>query len=660
MQFVYGDDGLDPLAMDLGGIPVNFSRLYESVRAKHAAFFGEVCLTPAQLKSEIDLLPSLSSSAVYSSAFLSKLLAFCEQIFKDLTGLLGSLGLLHSAHSAENSSRSGKSFVAQHTLRNTKIITARQLKIFFDECNRIYCSSRIEPGTAVGAIAGQSIGEPGTQMTLKSLDWSERIVIASQTPTKHGHNTIYSAPEIGSWIDQLMQCEPSPATLLSAKDLESALSTPLPEDTSLLFAPAAEIHAVAGISSFFSAFSATSVSLGAPHTPHVLKLESNFGACDWSAFNGTGARIALQFDAHCGGFQIESSDFQRSNAVMECFASISSLEQVLLGVDVKLGWLVSFSCAHVYQSVAVVVAFGSHVQRQWELALFLGAKSSVRLLECGVAFYTAEVIGAASRCIVVITCSHPSDSSERELAVALLAATRVASDTGGIECLNLWAAQADTARLRALAQQQQRSAVYHNASVVRLCDEGELGDTHVLDVTDRNFFVPSVSDRGVISLKRVTAVTKHLPVNEDGSSNLVRIITRSGRSVVATKAKSFLTRVADRLVPTRGDALVPGMHLPVARALPAQDICANSCTGAFFESVSSLVPQHDSMCLDSVSGFFFGTFLAEGYTMGSRVILCGHAILTETSKLNSFIDRLGEGPFLKSEINHYYFFILVL
>lgn len=32
--------------------------------------------------------------------------------------------------------------------------------------------ARIEPGTAVGAIGAQSIGEPGTQMTLKTFHFA--------------------------------------------------------------------------------------------------------------------------------------------------------------------------------------------------------------------------------------------------------------------------------------------------------------------------------------------------------------------------------------------------------------------------------------------------------------------------------------------------------
>jgi DNA-directed RNA polymerase III subunit RPC1 len=48
----------------------------------------------------------------------------------------------------------------------------RQMKAFLDACARKYTEKRIEPGTAVGAIGAQSIGEPGTQMTLKTFHFA--------------------------------------------------------------------------------------------------------------------------------------------------------------------------------------------------------------------------------------------------------------------------------------------------------------------------------------------------------------------------------------------------------------------------------------------------------------------------------------------------------
>lgn len=55
---------------------------------------------------------------------------------------------------------------------NIERVTHAQLIEFFDRCNSKFHKAHIEPGTAVGALAAQSIGEPGTQMTLKTFHFA--------------------------------------------------------------------------------------------------------------------------------------------------------------------------------------------------------------------------------------------------------------------------------------------------------------------------------------------------------------------------------------------------------------------------------------------------------------------------------------------------------
>ena len=47
-----------------------------------------------------------------------------------------------------------------------------QMKTFFLFCKDKYMKANMEPGTAVGALCAQSIGEPGTQMTLKTFHFA--------------------------------------------------------------------------------------------------------------------------------------------------------------------------------------------------------------------------------------------------------------------------------------------------------------------------------------------------------------------------------------------------------------------------------------------------------------------------------------------------------
>src|SRR5690606_38580523 len=56
----------------------------------------------------------------------------------------------------------------------------------------------------------------------------------------------------------------------------------------------------------------------------------------------------------------------------------------------------------------------------------------------------------------------------------------------------------------------------------------EMGDTYYLDTKDDNIFTLSVNKDGEIRWKKVTALTKHLPINKDGTSDLVKITTRLG------------------------------------------------------------------------------------------------------------------------------------
>lgn len=69
---------------------------------------------------------------------------------------------------------------AKHTVDNCLKITKQQLQKFFAICLTKYMKAKIEPGndfnlmlgTAVGAVGAQSIGEPGTQMTLKTFHFA--------------------------------------------------------------------------------------------------------------------------------------------------------------------------------------------------------------------------------------------------------------------------------------------------------------------------------------------------------------------------------------------------------------------------------------------------------------------------------------------------------
>eukprot|EP00808_Paulinella_micropora_P017811 g35651.t1 len=61
---------------------------------------------------------------------------------------------------------------ARRVIWQANRITPRMLQRFLNECIDKYERARVEPGTTVGAVAAQSIGEPGTQMTLKTFHFA--------------------------------------------------------------------------------------------------------------------------------------------------------------------------------------------------------------------------------------------------------------------------------------------------------------------------------------------------------------------------------------------------------------------------------------------------------------------------------------------------------
>jgi DNA-directed RNA polymerase beta' subunit len=73
----------------------------------------------------------------------------------------------------------------------------------------------------------------------------------------------------------------------------------------------------------------------------------------------------------------------------------------------------------------------------------------------------------------------------------------------------------------------------------------------------------TVDESGTVSWKALEAVTRHPPQNSDGTTNLVKITTQSGRTVSATRAKSFLVLHKGNVVVKKGSDLRVGDCVPV-------------------------------------------------------------------------------------------------
>lgn len=92
-------------------------------------------------------------------------------------------------------------------------------------------------------------------------------------------------------------------------------------------------------------------------------------------------------------------------------------------------------------------------------------------------------------------------------------------------------------------------------------------DTTLAWIKKDNVEIMSCDVAGKMHWKKVEAVTQHPVINEDGTNTLLKVILKSGREVSATKAKSFLMRINNEIVPVNGKDLRVGDRLPVSTVL---------------------------------------------------------------------------------------------
>lgn len=157
VQFCYGDDGLDPTYMEGDNQPVVFARnLMHAKGVQLAAYRHETPMTPVELQAYFSERLQADFEPVASSVFV-----------KALSDFVAASIILPVSHATQKYAASSASCV-----ENLSKITFSQFKYFLDLCLEKYHKARIEPGTAVGAIGAQSIGEPGTQMTLKTFHFA--------------------------------------------------------------------------------------------------------------------------------------------------------------------------------------------------------------------------------------------------------------------------------------------------------------------------------------------------------------------------------------------------------------------------------------------------------------------------------------------------------
>ena len=163
IQFEYGADGLDPMMMEGRDKPVDFERVMNHVKATDRDKGGEA-LSPQQVREKFQEARDLiMKDKKFSKVYLQDLDSFISGVEEKISSRWKQW-----RERKENASESEMSSVEKEVER----LTPAQVESFVQQCTGKYDRATMEPGTAVGALCAQSIGEPGTQMTLKTFHFA--------------------------------------------------------------------------------------------------------------------------------------------------------------------------------------------------------------------------------------------------------------------------------------------------------------------------------------------------------------------------------------------------------------------------------------------------------------------------------------------------------
>ncbi|PNY27993.1 DNA-directed RNA polymerase subunit [Tolypocladium capitatum] len=186
VQFQFGADKLDPVDMEGSAEPVNFARTWS--HAENLTWDNnEASMTPDEIRAFCDSMLQVERKRLPRKGLLGEELAyddgtdygidehdsarkFLKTIEGYCEGLAAKLERVRKLAGFEGD-RMLRPTAQAHTDRTAKVTTTT-LRLFIKMCLEKYKKAHVEPGHAVGAVGAQSIGEPGTQMTLKTFHFA--------------------------------------------------------------------------------------------------------------------------------------------------------------------------------------------------------------------------------------------------------------------------------------------------------------------------------------------------------------------------------------------------------------------------------------------------------------------------------------------------------
>ncbi|KAH6655660.1 DNA-directed RNA polymerase III [Truncatella angustata] len=188
VQFQFGADKLDPVDMEGSAVPVHFDRTFS--HAENQTWDNnERALLPFEILEICDSMIDKERARYQRKGLLhGEALAYEDQtdygidehessrhflrtIEAYVSGLATKLAKVREEFGLDANLEKSGSPARGHTERVAKV-SKRTLVYFITLCLEKFKKAHVEPGHAVGAVGAQSIGEPGTQMTLKTFHFA--------------------------------------------------------------------------------------------------------------------------------------------------------------------------------------------------------------------------------------------------------------------------------------------------------------------------------------------------------------------------------------------------------------------------------------------------------------------------------------------------------
>lgn len=178
VQFLYGDDGLDPAELEGNALPIDYQRTWEHALAISSHLPSRTML-PYEICEHADaVLAEPRFQRVCTSKYIEQVQQFVHTaVAQRVAQVREAYGMFPALErsgdwDADTDLSLGADAAQRAIVANKAQVTEANLHEFLRQCWVKYMKAKIEPGSAVGAVGAQSIGEPGTQMTLKTFHFA--------------------------------------------------------------------------------------------------------------------------------------------------------------------------------------------------------------------------------------------------------------------------------------------------------------------------------------------------------------------------------------------------------------------------------------------------------------------------------------------------------